>query len=155
MSARGNLHRVRQRLVGALSSLLTDEEQTRTTLVFDTSSEIDEAAQMLTQQSRMTLLFSVDYESADDHIADLLAHHPAPKQVVVVSSDRQVQRSAQRRQAQFRSSDTWYDWLESRMDSNNLATESDSISDHPAKDAELTDAERDYWLREFGMDSDS
>lgn len=159
IAARGNLHRVRQRLVGALSSLLSREEQSRTTLVFDTSTAIDEAAEKLAQQSPMTLLFSVDYDSADDQIADLLAHHPAPKQVVVVSSDRQVQQAAQRRQSQFRSSDQWYDWLESRAEFDPPSpadSEPDSDqADHPAKDAELSEDERDFWLREFGIDRDS
>jgi predicted RNA-binding protein with PIN domain len=130
------------------------DEQRRTSLVFDTSAPLDEREFELMRQTDLNVLFAVEHETADEQIAELLAHHSAPRQVVVISNDRQVQLAATRRQAQYQLCEAWYDWLERRETLPDTEPDAESIggSEEKPSDRTLSESERDYWLREFGSE---
>jgi hypothetical protein len=56
----------------------------------------------------MTVRYASDYEDADELIEELIAAHPTPRSLTLVSSDHRLQRAARRRRAPFVDSDVWF-----------------------------------------------
>jgi predicted RNA-binding protein with PIN domain len=95
----GELQRQRHRLLVRLSSLLSDAERSRCTVVFDAL----EAPSGLDRQYRhagMTVLFAEPGHDADSLIEALIDAHSAPTQLAVVSSDNRLQHAARHRRAE-------------------------------------------------------
>jgi len=85
----------------------------------------------------MHVIFAVG--EADDHIKTLLDHEAVPRTLIVVSSDRAVQESARRREAQIMSAEAFLDDL-------------DRVAPSPAprppeKPTKETDVQ--HWLEQF------
>ena len=86
------------------------------------------------------------YESADALIEELIRAESAPRRLVVVSSDREIQRAARRRRAKAVASDAWYaELLRARRERNEAAAEP---PDQPPVPLLAEDVE--YWIRQFG-----
>jgi predicted RNA-binding protein with PIN domain len=149
----GWLGQARERLIRHLAGHLGADLASQTCLVFD--SRIAPAGlPAITTRHSIEVRFAVDHEEADDLLEEMIARHPTPKRLMVVSSDHRVQRAAARRQAKFADSDRWYANLqESRIA---LAVPwpppAATLDPHPHVDkpAPPTDeAELQAWLRTF------
>jgi len=107
----GDLHRRRARLLQKLGELLDLEVQARTTVVFDARRDPPESAPPQTERL-IRVVFAPAPLEADDLIEQLLARHSAPRQLLVVSSDRRLRRAAQRRGAASLTSEAFLDQIE-------------------------------------------
>ncbi len=153
----GNLQRARRALLGSLSLFLPRETQENTTIVFDARQALDVEAPEANTIIQVT--FAVDFDNADAMIAAILAHHPAPRQVLVVSSDHQVQTAARRRRAQVIDAGEWWDTIQSNPQTELNAAglphaprqPEDSITDLNDKSTPgMTEEERQHWIDVFG-----
>jgi len=61
----------------------------KVTIVFDGRSEVKLPSQRKLQKTNMEIIFSQD-ETADEKIKKLVSHMPNPKQVIVVTDDREL-----------------------------------------------------------------
>ncbi len=143
LSGPGNLVRARERLLGWLAAHLDAAWRARTMVVFDAQKySVPKSAE---NHQGMSILFAVDHSNADDLIAELIRRHAAPKQLVVVSSDREIQQAAARRGARGMSSPDWFEqasrgWF--HADPSDQAQSADDDADaraRVARGAELTD----------------
>jgi uncharacterized protein len=141
----GSLQRARAALFRFLAAALPEPERNATTVVFDAPAASpglpgDEEFQGI------RVRYAVGYDSADSLMAELIRKDPAPRRLVVVSGDREVQRSARRRRAAAIDSERWVEQLR-RQRQNPTDTESDA--DHKPT-APMTEAEIDAWIDAFG-----
>jgi predicted RNA-binding protein with PIN domain len=94
----------------------------------------------------LEVVFSGANREADDVIEKLILQNTAPKNLSVVSSDRRIKTAAEKRKAD--AVDCVDFWL-------NMLKELDRRTKRPTEPKEklfgLTDAETEYWLREFGF----
>ncbi len=140
------LEQARERLVRFLSSVLSPAQRAGTTVVFDAASPPPELPREI-HPAGMTVLFAVDYPSADDLLEELIEQAQTPKKYVVVSSDRRVQRAALRRQMQAVDCWTWYERLASKSSVIHRPT---TTSDRPTWTfLPLSDYEVDHWVSTF------
>lgn len=141
----GTLQRAREGLVGFLASSLDEVERNQTTVVFDAQAAMPELASRQTRDG-ITVVYAAGYESADRLLEELIRAAPAPRRLVVVSSDRQVQRAARRRRAKVVESGPWFEDLRRRR--------REKLPPCPAPDEKpappASEAEVEYWLRVFG-----
>lgn len=150
----GWLAKARDRLVSRLAEHLGPELSRQTCLVFDSRDAPSHLPSEFVRES-IELRFAVDHDEADDLLEEIIARHPAPKRLMVISSDHRVQRAASRRGAKFVDSDQWYaalletgprlaiDWPPKRPGSQDSP-----ISDKPEPPAD--EAELAAWIEEFG-----
>ena len=95
------------------------------------------------------LIYAGPGREADEVIERLIAQDTAPRRLVVVSSDRRIQRAAQRRRAQAWSSERFGRELASAL----AAARERAPDPGAAPDASLTDEQVQRWLKAFGYDS--
>ena len=142
---RTSLEASRQALLGFLSAAIGKDEASATTVVFDAAA----APPGLPNHYNIggiDVHFARGYESADELLEELIAAHPTPRKLTVVSSDHRVQRAAKKRRAQAIDSDVWY-----RAAAAQLKGQRRKAKATDAKPpAPLTPAEVAAWLREFG-----
>lgn len=93
------------------------------------------------------LIHSGSGSDADSVIEKLIASDTAPRDLTVVSNDRRVQRAARRRRCRVMTAERFLRQLVS--ETSNRTASSSSDSDPPASKADT-----EYWLREFGFNSD-
>lgn len=143
--------KVRLRFLNTLASKLPPTDAALTTIVFDARPNHDH----LPSESRhkgMTVVFAIQDEDADSRIEDLIARHPQPRKLRVVSSDRRIREAARRRKAQSLTSEQFLDLQDRRpsglsIGANPAPTSTPQSPPYPA--------DRDHWLREFGhLDDD-
>lgn len=96
----GELEKRRRRFVKYLIGHLNPRERPRTTIVFDAADAPPDVSRHQIVEE-VEVLFARPGGDADSLIEELLAHHSAPRQVRVVSSDRRLQQAARRRRARF------------------------------------------------------
>ncbi len=142
----GVLEKARTRLLVLLNRHLSQEQRLRTTIVFDS-----QLSGLPVQSTEFDILieFAVDHPSADERIIQLLHQHSAPKQLVIVSSDHEIQRAANARRSTAIDSDVWLDNLLTASDRKNRpemkADESDKV------DKSLLAKKVEYWLTAMGL----
>lgn len=150
----GWLQRARERLLKSLADRLPSDLASETCLVFDAASP---PAGLPSEylQFQIQVVYAVDHEEADDLLEELIARHPTPKRLTVVSSDHRIQKAASRRSATFFDADVWYaallergpqlaiPWPPPSSASNASAAESEK------PEADLSPEELTAWLREF------
>jgi predicted RNA-binding protein with PIN domain len=90
----------------------------------------------------LTVRFADRGQEADDTIEALLAQHPAPRRLVVVSDDRRLRDAAGRRQARSLGCQELLDHLERPA----APAQSKAV---PARQASLSADEVQTWLNEF------
>lgn len=146
----GELEKRRERFLNHLAARLSDDERSRTTIVFDAGDPTIDAPKEFTR-SGMRICFSPADSDADSVVEDLIARHSAPKQLRVVSSDRRLQTAATRRRAAAVRSEEFVAELDRR--SSRPAAESGPVDDPEltAKQGrEISTAESEHWLSVFG-----
>jgi len=144
----GSLEHGRNALLNFLAASLDDSERSRTTVVFDAQSAPPGLPREQTVRG-ILVLFSVGYENADALVQELILADSAPRQLVVVSSDHEIQRAARRRRATATDSDRWYDELVRRRQRET------NRPDHGHEKPETpTSEEMQFWLKAFSDDRD-
>lgn len=134
------LETARRALLGCLAQYLSPRDRARTTIVFD-GKDAPRGLPSVQAFESMQILFSRRQQSADDLIAELIAAEKQPRELLVVTSDHGVQRSARQRGIASQDSETWIRAL--RQSQQTAAAE-------PVKPLEAESAaEREHWLREF------
>jgi predicted RNA-binding protein with PIN domain len=137
------LHASRHALLDYLASALDAKARAATTIVFDAAGAPPGLPQTLSHEG-ITVRFARRHSDADEMIEDLIEAHPAPRSLVVVSSDHRVQRAARRRGATYVDSDRWFEDL--RTVRRNLEKAADAIA---KPTAEMTPEQVDYWVKKF------
>jgi predicted RNA-binding protein with PIN domain len=138
-----DLHRTRLALLDFLASAIAERERAETTIVFDAAGAPHGLPRTL-HHDGMTVHFARRHSDADEMIEELLEQCAAPKALVVVSSDRRVQRAARHCGATYVDSGRWYSELLASRRENEASPEglAKPSGDLPAD-------ELAYWLREF------
>jgi predicted RNA-binding protein with PIN domain len=119
------------------------EQAGEVTVVFDAARAPPKVPREQTYKG-LTILLAVGQQEADDLIEGLIAHHSAPKQLMVVSSDHRLQTAARRKGAQAIGSTEFLDFLERRRQGSREAGR-----DEPEKKDHLSEQEINDWLQEF------
>lgn len=114
--ARGQMERARRALVNLLARHLSEHARRRTTVVFDAQTAPSDATAVAPQRG-ITVLFAPPGGDADTYIEQLIRRHSAPKQIVVISGDRRLQRAASRRRGHWLDSESFHTWLLAPADS--------------------------------------
>lgn len=120
----------------------------RVTMVFDGAAPPQKLAAQL-GDTRIQIMYAAP-RNADAVIAELLAQSSAPRRLLVVSSDHEVQRSAKRRQAAFTDSMPFAERLLREL-SRPAGPAAPDVKQQPEA---ADDAQRRAWLAEFGVDPD-
>ncbi len=102
----GEFQEQRSVLLQGSADRLGAGDRSTTTVVFD-AQNAPPGLDTVQQFRRMSVVFNRGGD-ADSLIEELLSKHPAPKQVLVVSSDHRLQRAAARRRAEFVDSDVFW-----------------------------------------------
>lgn len=151
------LERARRRLVRKLIDHLDATLAAQTCLVFDANSPPPDRPSRYLVGS-MQLIYAVDYPEADDLLELLIARHPAPRRLTVISSDHRIQRAASRRGATPFDADLWYARLTERGPQLAIpwpppaAGETAPLEWEPEKPPEPTSpAELVAWYEMFGI----
>ncbi|HWE35422.1 MAG TPA: NYN domain-containing protein [Isosphaeraceae bacterium] len=141
------LRKVRHRFLNDLAATLGVESADQTTIVFDAAAAAaPPGAPRESKHKGMTVVFAVDDEDADARLEDLIAHHPAPKSLTVVSSDHRVRQAAARRKAKVTTADDFLD----RLDSLRSRPRPRRPPPPPADPSPTpSPAETAYWLAQF------
>ena len=137
------LHASRRALLAFLATALNAKTRGQATIVFDAAGAPPGLPPSFAQEG-MTIHFARRHSDADEMIEELIEAHPAPRSLLVVSSDHRVQRAARRRGATFTDSDRWYADLRASTRNANLAI------DAAAKPSgEVPTEQVDYWMQQF------
>jgi uncharacterized protein len=141
----GTLERARLALLNFLAASIDPQDIPRATVVFDAQDAPGGLPRTLDHRG-ITVRFAENGRSADELIAELILAESAPRRLVVVSSDHEIQRAARRRRAKALDSDVWYaELVRERRD--RLAAAADAPARPPVP---LLEEDVNYWLRQFG-----
>jgi len=143
----GDLERCRHRLLRLLVNFLTDEERNRAKVVFD-AWEAPEGLPNRMKFEGLQVRFADPGHDADSLIEELILAHSAPRQIIIVSGDRRLQRAAHRRRAKFIGSIAFLDEIVQRPPRRDREETPDES--HPKFDGGLTSGELEHWLELFG-----
>jgi predicted RNA-binding protein with PIN domain len=143
----GDLERARQRLLAMLTEKLTVAEQVRCTVVFD-AQDAPVGMPRESQFRELRVVFAPPGGDADTVIEELVDHHPAAKQLLVVSGDHRLHKAARRRGATPIDSDPYWEQLRQQPDQRRGLT---APAAPPKPDAKTTiKPDTAAWLAEFG-----
>lgn len=106
----GTLERARGMLLGFLAQVFPPDQRDSVTVVFDSALRLPDLPDYFVQND-IHVYFATGHRDADELIIGMLQRHSAPKSLMIVSSDHQIQRAAQRRKARFCDSDRWYEGM--------------------------------------------
>ncbi len=137
--------KARNRFLNDLAVFLDPVEAHLTTIVFDAN---DAPTHVLASvhHKGISVLYAVDHDSADEQIEDLIAQHPNPRTLTVVSSDHRLQRAATRRKAKVLSADEFLTQLDARKERKRPSL---APVEPPERPEVLTVEESAFWLEEF------
>jgi predicted RNA-binding protein with PIN domain len=138
-----DLGRSRSRLLEKMSALLAPELALRTAVVFDAPRSHRSLAEEISNYGSLVVLIAKHHAEADDLIEELIAKHPQPRRLTVVSGDQRIRIAARRRRAKDIDSETWWSNLE-RDETIGQAPDALPIDNKPPIDDD-TD-----WLKIFG-----
>jgi predicted RNA-binding protein with PIN domain len=93
----------------------------------------------------MKVHFARRHSDADELIEELLEDFPAPRELLVVSSDHRVQRAARRRGADFIDSDKWY----AEVRAVRQRRQQDGEIPTAKSQSDISNDEIAYWVDEF------
>ncbi len=138
--------KVRLRFLNDLAATLDPVDAHMTTVVFDANDAPGHVPASIRHKG-ITVLFAVDEDSADERIEDLIAGHPNPKTLTVVSSDHRIQKAATRKKAKVLSADEFLTRLDSLKERTRPSV---VVPPEPSTRQEaLTAQESAFWLEEF------
>jgi predicted RNA-binding protein with PIN domain len=149
----GDLERLRERFLQELANRLTDEERSRTMIVFDAGAEAPTDIPTESVFRTMQIVFARRQADADAKIEQLVKAHSTPRQLRVVSGDRRLQTAARRRRGQFVTSEQFV--LELERSQAPLTSPPSSRELETKSTGQLTDAEIAEWLKLFGESHDA
>ncbi len=144
----GSFQRSREALLAFLAASLNDTERVQTTIVFDAADAPSGLPNYYTVEG-LQVVYARDYPDADTLIEEMIEDHPAPRGVLVVSSDHRVQRAARRRGAKYTDSERWYAELWQRR-IERRRNHQKAIPEKPV--GQLSAAEIAYWVEQFDSD---
>ena len=106
--------------------------------------------QVESPDAAVEIVYSGPNRSADDVIIKMIDSDSAPRRLVVVSNDRQIQRAARRRRAKVSTCEQFI---------RQLAAMANAAAAEPAKPRKprrpgLSETDVDEWLELFGLDGD-
>ena len=140
--------RIRDRFLNDLAGALGSVDSHQTTVVFDASNAPEKYASEVTYRG-ISVVFAVDDENADARIELLIARHPNPKTLSVVSSDRRIRQAAERRRSRAITADDFWVELDSRKEAADPGFKPPSRPKQE-RPRDLSAEESAYWLQEFG-----
>jgi predicted RNA-binding protein with PIN domain len=141
---KSSLEASRQALLGFLAAAVEPEEIAATTVVFDAAAAPPGLPDRFTVRG-IDVQFARDYGSADELLEELIAAHPTPRKLTVVSSDHRVQRAAKKRRAQAVDSDAWYRTAAEQLHARRRQPKTADVKPEAPSPAEVA-----AWVREFG-----
>lgn len=142
----GELENARNQLLNLLARQLDQPRRSRTTIVFD--SQYPQLPQRWTSHD-MLVEFAAEFQNADELIAILIRRHSAPKQLLVVSSDHEIQKVAKARGALTMDSDAWLDSLDDNAAGRHVGKA--TPSEEPKPSGERIDVA--FWKAELGVEA--
>jgi predicted RNA-binding protein with PIN domain len=137
-----DLHRTRLALLDFLSRSISERERSQTTIVFDAAGAPPGLPGTI-GHAGMTIHFARRHSDADEMIEELLEQYPAPRELLVVSNDRRVQRAARQRGASYIDSGQWYADIRAAA---RVAHEREPAESRPVSDP----SDVKYWVQQFG-----
>lgn len=94
----------------------------------------------------LEIIFSGTSHEADDIIEKMILESTGPKDLIVVSSDRRIKKAAEKRKAEsIDCVDFWTEVIKQ------LEKKKKKAAEPQAKYIGISEAETEYWLREFGF----
>jgi predicted RNA-binding protein with PIN domain len=142
----GSLERSRQALLNFLAASIDPNELGQAAIVFDAPAGLPQTI----DHRGLTVHYARNYADADAMLEELIAQHPTPRRLTVVSSDHRVQRAARRRKASPVDSERWYSELMARRRQRGQSAETPQ-----KRDAVLDPVEVAYWLEQFAEPPES
>jgi len=140
--------RSREALLAFLAASLDEAERAQTTIVFDAAGAPPGLPNHYTVDG-LQVIYARDYPDADTLIEEMIEDHPAPRGVLVVSSDHRVQRAARHRGAKTTDSERWYAEIWKRR----IELRRNQQKSTPEKPmGKLTSEEIAYWVEQFESD---
>ncbi|MDR3635117.1 MAG: NYN domain-containing protein [Isosphaeraceae bacterium] len=140
--------KARQRFLNTLAEALGPIEAHQTTVVFDAATPPAEFPAE-TSHKGIAVVFAIGEENADARIEQLIARHPSPKTLTVVSSDQRIRQAAERRKARTLTTDAFLDQLETPP------RQKPAPRAEPDKERALSARESAYWQEVFAdLDDD-
>jgi predicted RNA-binding protein with PIN domain len=137
------LRRNRERFLDAVVEALGPFDAARATVVFDAAHPPAGRPERANHRG-IEVIYAVGDENADARIEALLAGHPTPSRLTVISSDRRVRAAALRRRAKAIDSDSfWTAALSARRKTSNTPP---SRLERPSRPSP---AETQHWLSIF------
>jgi predicted RNA-binding protein with PIN domain len=138
--------KARSRFLNDLAAGLGAVEANQTTVVFDARDAPGHLPRTSTHKG-ISVVFADEEEGADARIERLIAVHPAPKSLTVVSTDRRIRQAAGRRKARVLTADGFW----TRLESPRAARPSPEppTAEEVARTHGLAPGEAARWLEEF------
>jgi hypothetical protein len=144
-----SLGRSRLALLNFLAASIDPRELPQTTVVFD-AHDPPPGLPRVVQHGPLLVRFAARNQTADQLIEELIRTDSAPRRLVVVSSDHEIQRAARRRRAKAVGSEIWYaDLIRARRQ-----RDEESADAPPQPAVPLLAEDVSYWLRQFGGESE-
>ncbi|TWT72784.1 YacP-like NYN domain protein [Posidoniimonas polymericola] len=139
----GTLQGAREALLAFIASRLVKRERARATIVFDAAGALPGLPDEYSYEG-IHVLFARKYPDADAMLEALVESDRAPKELLVISGDRRVQRAARRRGAAWQGSAEWNRELRGRRPH---AIQGQAPEKQPP--ADVGDAA--FWVSEFSL----
>ncbi len=153
LDGKNALRAARGRLLHLLVDLIDESMRDKTMIVFD-AKKAPPGLPDKYEYYGIQIVFARDWDSADELIQTEIRRHSAPKTLTVVSSDHAIHRKALARGAKVIDSDNWLDQqldARSRLAKQGNASPSEvAENDLKSKNRELSEDERQTWMKEFG-----
>ncbi len=141
----GTLQASRQALLDFLVDALSEDLLERAIIVFDAKDPPPGLPRQV-KQEELRIHYATGFPNADQLLKEYIEIHTAPRQLLVVSSDHEVQRAARRRRATSVDSDIWYRKI--RTQQNDSHRPRGGVHDKPAGPPSAAEVQR--WVEEFG-----
>jgi len=145
----GTLQASRQALLDFLVDTLREDLLKRTVIVFDAKDPPPGLPRQV-KQGELQIHYATGFPNADQLLKEYIEIHTAPRQLLVVSSDHEVQRAARRRRATSVDSDAWYRKVRSQQ--NDPHSPRGGSLDKPTGPPSAVEVQR--WMEEFGTISE-
>lgn len=136
----------RTKLLRTITTHLPDSDHASVTVVFDASRRMVREELDREEFGEVQVLYSINFDEADDMIEHLIKKHSVPTRLTVVSSDHRIHKAALRRKAQPIDSDQWYEAL---IGGRLKEPVQESADNDPPRQALLTDEELEQMKRDL------
>jgi predicted RNA-binding protein with PIN domain len=148
--------KLRTRFLDDVAATLGAVDAFQTTVVFDAAdAPAGLASASDSTHKGMSVVYAGNNETADDRIEELIAAHPRPRSLTVVSTDHRIRQAASRRKADTMTADAFWVMLDARKmrPPGTVVRSSPPPAPRPAagkvQEASLTAQESAYWLEQF------